>query len=146
MESTGLGVWPGLDDTVRSHGDRRLAGVEAGGVQGRSGSIITVRGPAVPQRRMVLDLLRHAPDRLGCCRDWPPLVGDSGHDGGVLSPLEACWLDFGAIPGLGYVRERAQLHHLATECRRIRGAIDVRATDLRLSRNGHLASNFFWDL
>ena len=74
-----------------------------------------VRRSARPEHRLVVDLLRHAPARLGVRGDRDPVAGDRGDDGRVLSLLEDRRLADGAVSGLGQFRQRAELHDLADE-------------------------------
>jgi hypothetical protein len=45
-----------VDHAVRLDGDRRLADLETGGIQGRRAAFDVVRRPACPERRLVVDL------------------------------------------------------------------------------------------
>lgn len=54
-------------------GNLSLIGVEASRIQGRSHSVGAVYSPTDFQRGLVVDLLRNAPNRLGCDRNHHPL-------------------------------------------------------------------------
>ena len=63
----------------------------------------------------IAEALRDAPARLGLRRDRDPVAGDRGDDGGLLPRLEDRRLAAGAVSGLGQLRRRAELHHLAAQ-------------------------------
>lgn len=66
-------------------------------------------------RDRIVDYHLYAPARLGVRGDRDTVVGDRGDDGGVLPLLEDRGLADGAVPGVGQLRERAELYDLAAE-------------------------------
>ncbi len=115
LESARLRLWPRLDHSLRDDGSRSLVGVETGRVQGRSSAAVAVRCTTRLERRLVVHLLRPAPARLGVRGDRDPVAGDRGDDGRVLSLLKGRRLADDAVPGLGQLRQRAELRDLEVE-------------------------------
>lgn len=115
MESARLRLWPRLDHALCDDGSRSLARLETGRVQGRSSAAVVVRCTTRLERRLVVHLLRPAPARLGVRGDRDPVAGDLGDGGRVLSLLKGRRLADDAVPGLGQLRQRAELCDLAVE-------------------------------
>src|SRR5690606_24524940 len=112
-----VGVWPGVDGSLRAHGHRRLAGL-AGTGMGRGAAGPRALPRAVGAERAVdLALLRLA-DGWACLRgDYCALAVDRGDGPRVLERATAGGGAAAAVPGMGKLRLGAELGHLANESR-----------------------------
>ena len=89
---------------------------EAEWIQGRSHTADAVRDSARLEHRLVVDLFRRAPARLGVRRDRGSVGSDRGDNGGFLRQIEGRRLADGAVFGLGQLCQRVELHDLANQC------------------------------
>src|SRR5690606_11375947 len=105
----------GLDVAVSPDGRGRLADLAADRVSVGGGPTGAVRCAAYLERCLVVDFLLLPAARLGFSGTDCALAGDCQHDLDIPPAVLACRGAATAILGLGHVRRRTELYHLATQ-------------------------------
>ena len=119
MESTELGVRPGVDVSVHFDGAERVAYMAAGELEGRRGRSGFVLDSVGAQLRMVVSLLRTARDWNGIRGDPATVDDDHCNDRRLLLDFLSGGLAVDSLHRVGWIRVVFELQNLANELRKV---------------------------
>jgi len=113
LDSTQLAIWTCLDNLVSCDGNRSLADLAGGRLDG--GSNATFPAAVVAQRSMVGSVFSAAISRPSLCRNRHAVVRHTGDIHRILESSPGRRLVALAVFDLGQLRDSAQLFNLAAE-------------------------------